>query len=205
MAMDMNQIRQMNYEFYNSETYCLYAGSRNKVSVFLLIIFNAIVAVFINQLSLFRKLIEKAGYQETGGIEVMDWVWQETMKRLISMPTFFILSCAFSMGVFVSIMFYKVKSYDLHKYRQRIRYTPLIIFSFFYCLSVGVLIYQRNADWWLSIWQFVNVIPIVLGGRSLVPLEMKRGIDFSGVEKSLGSLANLLKIIEVFNTAYRKL
>ena len=170
MAMDMSQIRQMNHDFYNSETYCMYAGTRNKWFVFLLIIFSAIVAIIMNQVCVLGKFIEKAGQQETGGMEVMDWAWQETMKQLFSIPTLLILLCLVCMGIYVYIMFYKVKSYDLYKYRWWISVIPALIFGIFYGVSVLILFLQGSVNLSLVFIQIINVIPMVLSGRSFVPL-----------------------------------
>lgn len=185
------QIRNENEEFY-LKTYASKITRRYKWWGVCFLIFWLAELAFMklsNDMLYYYKL---AKTKDLDYLEVKEWVVNQIRSRFLLDPINIVIVIMFIIMLFIFIRLWKIRSYELHKYWNKMRYLPLLTALFG---NIIILVLLRNKKTPVIL---VNVIvalvetaPLIFCVRLLFPLEMKES------EKKLWNVLDLAgKLIE---------
>lgn len=174
MGKSIWQIRKENEEFY-LKTYASKITRNYKWwAVGFLIVWGA--ELIIMKLSCDVLYYYKLAKTESlASQEVKEWILQQIRRNALKdFANIVILFMLISMAA-IFIHFWRIKSYELHKHWNQIRYLPLVV-VLFGNLIVLILLGSRGTPYiWRSIIVVLcEVVPFIFSIRLLFPMEMKK-------------------------------
>lgn len=183
MAVSVKEIRKANQEFY-CDTYSP-ASNFRKINQWISLTCAVLIGVF---LLMACKTVTLIGYlddamrNDIGSTEVLDWAVDRVLESFFDVPFWLILIATIAMCVALTVLFYNMKSYELHKSKKIVKWLFIVYVILLLAASV-----QSVSDNWTGVMVIVIECVLIPSLKLLLPPEFKAPFE------------KLIKVFELFS------